>query len=334
MQGIDIKKKKKWPFVMAIIVAIILIIVGIVIYFVWSKLSKVNYVDIDKSDLDVNNDIYKDVKDVVTEEEFKEITSFVLFGIDSKDMNNINAGRSDTIIVASINPKNNSIKLISIPRDTYVTVPGYGKTKINHAYAYGGEQLSIKTINNNFGLNITEYTTIDFTGLINIINDVGGIKLKITEEEMNYVNKYSYESYNMTGNKKALLTDYGEVTLTGEQALTHSRNRTVGNDFIRAGRQRQVLEALFAKIATLDKTKILGLVDEFLGQVKTNIDVTKYMGLLTNVLTNNSKYFNNVISVQIPSTDYASGKMIDGIYYFVSDLEKSKQEMYSYIYEK
>lgn len=324
---------KKRKIILGIVLAILFLIILVVLVggiYAWSKLSNVASEEIDKDDLAVNENLYDDVKNKVeneiSEEEFKDVVNFVLFGVDTKDIDGFDSGRSDTIIIASINPMKKSLKLISIPRDTYVNVPGYGKTKINHAYAYGKEQLSIKTINSNFGLNLTEYATIDFSGLINIIDEVGGINLTISDEEMNFINN--------SINVKKKLTHSGNVLLNGEQALVHSRNRTVGNDFTRASRQRDVIEALINKIATLDIDKILDLSDTFLKEVRTNINITKYIGLLTSVVSNKNEYLNNITSVQIPSTEYASGQMIDGIYYFVSDLEKAKSEMYKYIYEQ
>ena len=326
--------KSKILILFIVILLILLIIVGIGIFFVWSKWSKVDFKELDNSDLSVTTDIYDQVSDKVTEEEFNEIITIAFFGTDSRDTSNMNSGRSDTIMLASINPNLKSIKLISIPRDTYVEVPGYGKTKINHAYAYGKEQLSIKTINSNFGLNITEYATIDFSGLVNIINDVGGIELTITESEKNYINTYVKESYELTGNPVKKIENARKVILTGEQALTHSRNRTVGNDFSRASRQRDVVEALMNKISTMDLNTIISLLDSFLPEVRTNINPTKYIGLLTSILSNRGEYLNNIISVQVPSTEYASGKMIDGIYYFVSDMDTAKNDIYKYIYEQ
>ncbi len=325
--------------ILCIVIILIVLIVAILAFFIYYKFSNINYEDIDKDDLSVNNNLYDDIKDTleeqeITESEFNDIVSVALFGTDSRDVNNMSAGRSDCIMIASINPKNKSIKLISIPRDTYVNVPGYGKTKINHAYAYGGEQLSIKTINSNFGLNITEYITIDFSGLINIINEVGGIEMTISKEEMDVLNDYLKSSYKITGKTYVPMTEYGTVTLNGEQALAHSRDRYVGNDFDRANRQRNILTALFNKMSKMEFSKILSLSDVFLKEVKTNINVTEYMGLMTSFATNIGEYTNNIISAQVPNTEYASGKMINGIYYFVPDIEKSKQDMYKYIFEK
>ena len=221
------RKKRKWKIGRIVLVLILVLLIGLGIAigsFIAGKLANLNIQEIDTSDLAVNNDLYDAVSDTLTKNEFEDVICIALFGTDSRDTSNISAGRSDTIIIASINTKFKNVKLISIPRDTYVEVPGHGKTKINHAYAYGGEALAIKTINQNFGLSITEYATIDFSGLIHIINDIGGIQMNITKDEMNYINSNVSEAYKITGNTYKTLSSYGNVTLSGEQALTHSRN--------------------------------------------------------------------------------------------------------------
>lgn len=329
------KKKLKIGRIILLIILILIIAAGIYVgSFISGKLSKLNIQEIDTSDLGVNDELYQEVSDTLSKNEFENVITFALFGTDSRDTDDMSAGRSDTIIIASVNTKFKTIKLISIPRDTYVEVPGYGKTKINHAYAYGGEALAIKTINQNFGLNITEYATIDFSGLIHIINDLGGITMNITKDEMEYINSHSSEAYKITGRTYKKLTSYGNVTLSGEQALTHSRNRTVGNDFTRAGRQREVLEAIMSKLASMGVSKILDMSDSFLQEVKTNINVMDYVGQLTDILMSSSQYMKNITSIQIPSTDYGSGEYIGGIYYFVSDSEKMRADMIDTIYRK
>lgn len=329
------KKKLKIGRIILLVIIILIIVAGIYVgSFISGKLSKLNIQEIDTSDLGVNDELYKEVSDTLSKSEFEGIITFALFGTDSRDTDNMSAGRSDTIIIASVNTKFKTIKLISIPRDTYVEVPGYGKTKINHAYAYGGESLAIKTINQNFGLNITEYATIDFSGLIHIINDLGGITMNITKDEMEYINSHSSEAYKITGRTYKKLTSYGNVTLSGEQALTHSRNRTVGNDFTRAGRQREVLEAIMSKLASMGVSKILDMSDSFLQEVKTNINVMDYVGQLTDILMSSSQYMKNITSIQIPSTDYGSGEYIGGVYYFVADSEKMRADMIDTIYRK
>ncbi len=197
-----------------------------------------------------------------------------------------------------------------------------------------GESLAIKTINENFGLNITEYATIDFSGLIHIINDIGGIEVNISKSEMEYINNNVNDLYKITGNNIKKLTSYGNITLNGEQALTHSRNRTVGNDFTRAERQREVLEAVMNKMISMGYSEIINMSDSLLKEVKTNINVWDYTGQLTDILLNTNSYCSNIISIQVPNSDYAEGDYIGGVYYFVPDTEKMKQDMIDNIYNK
>ncbi len=314
---------------------IILFIIGIgVILYINMLFSNMKHEDLKTSELSVNNELYDQVKDKVSKEDFDKVENIVLFGTDSRDTENMDTGRADTIMVASVNQAKKSIKLISIPRDTYVEVPDYGKTKINHSYAYGKESLAIKTINKNFGLNITDYATIDFSGLIHIINSIGGIDVEITEEEKNYINNRSKEAYEISKNEYEKVINTGVVKLTGEQALTHSRNRTVGNDFTRASRQRAVLEALISRFSSLGIQDILSLSDDLLKEVKTNINVNKYIPVLISIVINKTEYTNNIISKQIPATKYSQDKMIKGIYYFATDLNVAKQDFYETLYDK
>ena len=319
------KKGKIAGIIVAIILILLVILLGVGTGMVAGKLSKINFDKLDKSDLGVNEDLYTEVSDNVSKEEFEKIKNVVLFGIDG--------GRSDAIMIASINQVDKTIKLISIPRDTYVSVAGHGKTKINHAYAYGKEQLALKTINSNFGLNISEYVTINFKGLINVINKIGGIELNISKAEKDYINEFVHESYELTGKPVQLLSSYGKVKLTGEQALTHSRNRTIGNDFTREERQRDVLTAVMNKVSTMSITQLWSLSDSVLSEVKTNLNVSECMGIASDVLGNTSSYLNNIASKQIPSEDDGGkGDNINGIYYFVCDLQKASKSMKNIIY--
>lgn len=329
-------KKNKIGIVIGIILILLilsLVVIGVVL--VKGRIDKLNIVEINKDDLEVNNNLFNELNNgTITKDEFEDVITIALFGSDSRNVTNMSSGRTDSIIIASLNPKTKSIKLLSIPRDTYVNIPGYGMDKINHAYAYGGEQLLIKTINSNFGLAITEFVTIDFLGLAKIINAMGGIEIEITKAEMEVINQYLIEIYELEGKQYVPLNKYGKITLNGEQAVAHCRNRYVGSDFTRAERQRNVITAVVNKVSTLEINKALGLIDVALEQVSTNVDVTKYLGKLTNVVTNVNEYKDNIISAQIPSSEYGSDKMINGIYYFAADLNKAKEDFKTYLYEK
>ena len=333
------KKQKKTKVsivkkIMFLLIIVLISIIGIAVDKTYSTIKEVDFEQINKEDLAVNNKIYDEVSNTLSEPEFSEVKTVVFFGVDSRDVADGFSGRSDTIMIASINPKVKGISLISIPRDTYVNIPGYGKDKINHAYAFGKEQLSIKTINQNFGLNVTEYVTIDFSGLINIINEVGGINLEITQEEMKYINERVDESYLISGNTPEKLTKFGSVKLNGEQALTHSRDRTVGDDFVRAGRQRKVLESLITKLSSMDLYSIIKSSDSILKQVKTNINITEYMGSLLSAISNKNKYLTNIVLKQVPAAEYSKGTMLNGTYYFTTNYDSAKKDFVKYIYGK
>lgn len=334
------KKSKIW---LLIIIDIILIIIFLGVCsgtFISSKLSNLTFKFLDEENLAVNEELFAKVSGSLSKSEFNAIKNIAFFGIDTQSkgdgQDNPNfMGRSDSIIIVSINPKYKTLKMISIPRDTYAEIEGYGKTKINHAYEYGQEQLALKTINQNFGLDLTEFITIDFAGLINVINNIGGVQLTITQAEKNFINENSELAYELTKSSVKKISSAGLVTLDGEQALTHSRNRTIGDDFTRAGRQRQVLEAIMNKLSKMSLGEINEHIDVFLQQVTTNVNVMDYIGILTDVLFNKDTYLNGIISAQCPSKDIATGQYIGPTYYFIpNNTEKMQEEMLDYLYRK
>lgn len=330
------KKNSNIILKMVICFIIIIILIGVMVGKIISgKLSNLTIKEINQDDLEINDEIYNTVSDTLTKSEYDGVRNIVLLGSDSESIGDPPQGRSDTIMIVSINPKYKSLKMISIPRDTYVDIPGYEKNKINHAYAWGKEQLALKTINMNFGMNLTEYISIDFSGIIHIINDIGGIDLYISKQEMEFINMESKYAYRTSGNKQEILTSYGTINLDGEQALTHSRNRTIGDDFTRASRQRDVIEAILNKMSKMDMGQISSMLDLFLKEVTTNINVADYIGTITEILLYKNAYLGNIVSEQVPSKDYAEGEYIKGIYYFVpSDTERMKEDMINYLYKR
>ena len=318
----DKKQGKVW----IILLIILIVILGCIFagyLFIKSKFDKMTYKPLDEADLGIETVEEEPEKPKV---QVDDKIKFVIFGSDSRDTDNSYAGRSDTIIIVVIDNVNKSINLISIPRDTYVNVPDYGMTKINHAYAYGQEQLSIKTINSYFGLDLTQYITVDFSGLVSSIDRVGGVDITLDQDEVNFINQRVSAENQISGP--------GTVTLNGTQALVHSRNRYVGNDFTRASRQRTILIALMNKVSKLSVDEILDLSDDILVNLTTNMDMNKYKEMFLEVAGDRQEYLNNINSVQIPSTDYGYDMMLDGIYYFGFDLDRAKQDFNTYYYGK
>lgn len=203
------------------------------------------------------------------------ITNIALFGIDSRSDGM--KGLSDSIMIISVDAEHNSIKLISVMRDSLVKIDGYGYQKINAAYSLGGPELAIKTLNKTFNLNIMNYATVDFVGMAEIIDAVGGIEVELTKWEVPCVNDGVTESANTRGTPLDYVSEPGVQTLSGVQAVAFSRIRKVPtingtwDDFGRTERQRLVMTQLFNKALTLQLTQYPNLIKTMLPYVETSL---------------------------------------------------------------
>lgn len=340
--SIRIKGMNKWAKIIISLVVIIMILTAILVSkFVGDRLSKIHFKDLDEGNLGINTEVYSEIEGL-TKKEYDQVVNILLLGSDSKDMSDQYDGNSDAIMIISINPKFKSIKLISIPRDTAANIAGFeNRYKINAAFATGKEQLAVKTINENFGLNIKEYVTVNISSMYDIINEIGGVELEITKEEMNSINHFVDMFYKFSGKPTKKVTNYGKVTLTGEQAAAHVKEREAGyrsgttdyGDFGRTRRQREVLVAMLNKILTKDLGEISRIIDLILEQVTTNINVGKYMGMLPELVANKDAYLNNLTSVMIPKNEYSEEILENGTFLYVTDLEKAKKDFIHYMYE-
>lgn len=336
------RKIGKWiKIVLILLISIILVLVLFVTKFVNDKLSKVNFQELDEENLSINENLYDELEGV-TEEEYKEVINILLLGSDSRDMSNQYVGNSDAIMIISINPNYKTIKLISIPRDTATNIDGFEhRYKINAAFREGREQLAIKTINENFGLNLKEYVTINISEMYSIINELGGVEVEITKEEMNWINQYVDMFYEFSGSPVKKVTTYGKVILTGEQAAAHVKERMSGfsnemeehGDYGRTRRQRDVFISMLNKIMSEDPSEISRIIDLVLLQITTNIDLAKYMPLIPEFITNKDAYLSNIVSVMIPKVEYSKEILERGAYIYVTDVEKAKRDFIKYMYE-
>lgn len=276
------KKRKKIKIFLTIIIVILILSLlcfsGIAGY-AYNKLSKVNYVKLEN--IEINEGV---------EEQLKGYRNIVLFGIDAR-ANTYDNSRSDCIIIASINEDTNEVKLTSIYRDTYVYIEGHGYDKITHAYAYGGAELAINTINKNFDLDITEFVAVNFDAVVDIIDAIDGVNITIESDELNYINDYISSVDSQMGKRTPKVTKTGNQTLSGVQALAYSRIRyTAGGDYKRTERMRDVLNASFNKAKTMSVGKLNNLADILLPKVCTNITSNEILGMIPNI----TKY--NVVS--------------------------------------
>ena len=316
-----VKKKKSLGFKIFIgFLCILLAILTVGGGYVIGLINKMDNVELNKDNLGIVEEDLKDYDNV------NKIKNIALFGLDSTDGE---TGRSDAIMIATVDPIHNKVKLTSIMRDSYVYIDGYGNDKINHAYAYGGPELSIKTINENFGLNIEDFVSVNFSSLPVIINILGGVDIEITEEELQYINDYINDINNRDGTTSPNITYAGVQHLDGTQALAYSRIRyTSGGDYKRTERQRTVLEALFNKLTSASVSSYNSLLNKVLPYVQTNLNTGDILSLGTNVLG----IGNNLEQDRFPRDGYCEGAMIDGVYYLTFDIETAKQQMRDYIF--
>lgn len=195
-------------------------------------------------------------KNVIAE---KKPFSVLLLGIDTGDLGRTEIGRSDTMMVAAVNPNAEKTLITSIPRDTYVDIVGRGtKDKINHAYAFGGAGMSMDTVEKYLDIPIDHYVAINMKGLKELVDAVGGIT--VTNDQ-----KFSQDSYTF---------EYGKIQLNGDQALSFSRMRhdDPRGDYGRQERQRKIVEGVAKKLLTFDGvTRYKEVLDAMETNVKTDM---------------------------------------------------------------
>jgi len=206
-----------------------------------------------------------------TQEVFEDKITFLLFGVDTVGYTEVDKGRSDMIKVVQIDPVARTIDFIGILRDSKVEIEGHDPQKINAAYMYGGPDLAIRTVNENFDLNIGNYVMINFSGLVILVDKIGGIDLEITQEEADAVNALSDGDYVGDGRQHYCIPlTGGKVHMDGSQALAFSRTRKIDNDFYRSDRQHKVLKAIIEKLKATPVTEYEDIVIAFFQAVKTN----------------------------------------------------------------
>lgn len=264
------RKHKKRKIVGIIILAVVLLVVGIYGSIVW-MFYKDTVGIVSKDEVDPKAE---KVKIAEEDQKDKDVFNVLLVGTDSRDPNS-DKGRSDSMMLVSFNKKQNKSTVISFMRDTLVDIDGYGRSRLGHTYAYGGVGLTINTLNQTYGLDIQNYVTISFDNLVNVIDEIGGVEVYISEEEAEY--------YRKNGMPDIVA---GDVTLTGSQALAHARNRTLGSDFERTRRQRSVMYGIYRKIMSeKDISALLPLINYCVTQVETNMSVTEIYDMTKEVLS-------------------------------------------------
>jgi len=240
-------------------------------------------------------------------------------------------GRTDAVVVATMNTNDKSLKLTSIMRDTLVQIPGYNDNKLNSVYGKGGLDLLYQVISLNFDIHIDGCVLVNFNSFEKIIDDIGGIELTLTAGEAEYLNTTNYISNPAYRNVKE-----GTQLMNGNQVLGYSRVRkraTItgnNNDYGRTDRHRIVLDAIFDKCKTMNKTDLLSLMLKLLPMIKTDIDSKTFEGLLNSYLDMGTK---EISQLRIPADGtFQDNKKVRGMSVVIPDLDANVKILHSFIF--
>ena len=299
------KKKRKTILLLIEIVLLLVLIAGA--WFI-SRGTGVTKINIKEEDIVMN-------ETVANNESLKGYRNIALFGVDARDKSLGKGNRSDTIIIASINEDTGDVKLCSVYRDTYLNLGNDSYNKCNAAYAKGGPEQAINMLNMNLDLNITDYVTVGFTGLREVIDAIGGVTIDVQENEIVHLNNYQIsmvgktddgENYYATeGKDYTAVTSAGPQVLNGLQATAYCRIRYVGDDFVRAERQRRVIAECLEVAKKSDPTKLIKAFDGVTDSISTSLDAEEIASLIKDV----GKY-NIVASDGFPfATNRETGKV-------------------------
>ena len=314
------KKKKLHPFLKGFIGCMIILtvlfggagfLVSVVLY------GKMNYSEIEG----------------LSKEPFKEdgVKNILLIGNDSRTEDE--SGRSDAMILISISSRTHSVHMTSILRDIYVDIPGHDGNRLNAAYAYGGPELLLETLEENFDVEVNRYMLVNFQAFANLIDALGGVDLDVTNEEVQYINGYLVE-YNQLENRPEG-TDYldtslsGNIHLNGPQALAYCRNRYIGSDFARTERQRKVLSAAMKKLPLSLAANGGELIDGVMSNITTNLTRSELNGL---VLQAPAMLTYDVVQGSIPLEGTYSNATIRGMAVLEVDFEANNEYIRTEIY--
>ena len=263
-----LQRSRRRRILFGIEIFLLLILIGGV--FIYAKLGKMNFTDLDFSKIGVNTGVSDN-------NVMKGYTTIGLIGLDGRDGELKSGARSDTMIIASINNDTKKVKLVSVYRDTYLRIgedsEGNGQyNKANAAYAEGGPEQFLSMLNTNLDLNVTDFVSVDFQAVAEAVELLGGIDVELKEEEVFHLNNYCVETSKVTGMDYTPLEEKAGVHhLNGVQTVSYARIRyTSGNDFRRAARQREVIYKIVEKAKNSDIATLSKILDKVFPKVYTS----------------------------------------------------------------
>lgn len=318
------KKRKKKSKAKGYVITTIFLLLSIVVGYTIGRLQY----QFEAAMLLVNRDVKSDLDSVDVGEydliSSDKVVNILLIGTDKRSYSTED-GRSDSTMIATIDGKHKRLKVSSLMRDMYVSIPGYEDNRFNAAYSYGGVTLLYKTIAQNFGIKLDGFVQVDFVDFKKVINEMGGVKVELTQWECDWL-KRKYPDYGRAQKLKA-----GTNNLNGWLALSYSRIRYDENgDFGRTQRQRNILEGMFRKIKSLPNSKLQQIMKNVLKNVKTDLTNKEILSYISNVLFMGTM---EIDQFRLPVDDGYTDETIRGMEVLVLDLEKNKKALSDFIFE-
>ncbi|HUM83181.1 MAG TPA: LCP family protein [Lachnospiraceae bacterium] len=295
------RKKKKRGSLLLFIVEIVILAVLVVGVFVYAKLNE-GIRNIGTSTPTADSDPNANTDDVVInsivtqDERLQGYTNIALVGIDTRDSKDIDYANSDTMIIASINNDTMGVRMVSLYRDTYLNIDpeNWKFEKANAAYCNGSAKQLLSMLNANLDLNITDYVVVDFSAVAKLVDDLGGISVYMTKEEVVHLNNYCVETAKVTGGTYTKLVPSEEPAtydLNGVQAVSYARIRyTAGNDPKRTQRQRLVIEKIVEKAKTQGISAIQSVITDVFPMCKTSFSSAQIIKMASQMFNYNIEY--------------------------------------------
>ena len=260
------------------------------------------------------------------------VKNVLVIGTDTRDPSE-ERGRSDSMILVSMNSRTKEITMTSFMRDVYVEIPNNGYGKLNAAYSYGGPELLMDTLEENYDISIDDYVMITFAACAKMIDAVGGVKLELSDDEAQAVNEILISEVNeIMGDDREddLLDGGGKLKLDGKQALSYSRIRYVGNaDFERTERQRTVMEQVMGKIKS-NPFRLFPVCMGALPKMTTNMSVLSLYGYAVTTPLKLATY--DMAQQRVPADGTYQGADIGGESVLQVDFDAAKQQLKSTVF--
>jgi len=307
------KRRKRRGVFWKVLLSLFLVVViafGAVTGYIYSFFTKVEYNGTGE------NDSLDSIINILDKE---YVYNILLIGVDER--NDDENSRSDTMMLISIDKKNEQIKMLSFMRDTWVEIPGHGYAKMNAACRYGGAELVMETIDHNFDVKVDNYILVDFEAFKDIVDSLGGVTVEVEEREAEFINETTRQNI-----------DYGEeVELNGEEALVYVRIRKLDSDFYRTQRQRKVISAIIESAKNANPLDLLDMAENVMQYIETDMSPLQLTVFAESALFC-IKY--EIVQSRVPFDGEYANETIDGQAVLSIDIDETRELVDEFIYEK